>query len=670
MPALAVALALALAPSASAHARLIDTKPAAGGTLGTAPSEVQLLFDDPVGVAAGNDVVGSDRRSVLGGNPRLRHRDRELVLPLRTIGNGDYTVGWKIVSDDGHLESGVFAFRVGATDGAADLPRPVLAAASTRPGAMDVLARFLYLGGILLAGGAALFYLLVSRSGGRRLATTISVALGVAVVGGAWLLHATHGGATRFDHVVELALFVGAAGAVVAALARPYPRLLPLALAASLALLAAPTLAGHALGSGEARPLSVVADLFHVVAAAFWTGGLLQLALLLRGGPDERVVRRFSLLALPAVALIALSGLARALVELNAVSQLWATGYGRALVAKTLLFGALLMLGWRSRRALADRGRLRRGVALELGLLVLLVLAVAVLTALRPGRDAFTPPPSGVREVGRAPAQPSDAVVFAGEAGDLAVGLAVEPGAPLRLTATILGQSGNGVDGLSVQLSAGNPSRSVTDVAQPCGHGCYTSALSLGSPRRFNVTISGSGLPRVLTFPVAVPWPPPSGTAFLIRATRAFADLQSVVYREHLASDPTHAITSTWKLVAPDRVAYAVDDGSQGIVIGRRRWDRSAPGAPWTLSASVLLSQPSAPWGTRFDDVHVVRESRSAQTLSWVDPAIPAWYSATFDRSSGRPRTLKMTASAHFMQHAYLAYDTPVRIAAPGRVAR
>ena len=97
-------------------------------------------------------------------------------------------------------------------------------------------------------------------------------------------------------------------------------------------------------------------------------------------------------------------------------------------------------------------------------------------------------------------------------------------------------------------------------------------------------------------------------------------------------------------------------------MIGRRRWDRSAPGEPWTLSASVLLSQPSAPWGTRFADVHVVRESDASQTLSWVDPAIPAWYSATFDRSSGRPRALKMTASAHFMQHLYLAYDTPVRI--------
>jgi hypothetical protein len=465
-------------------------------------------------------------------------------------------------------------------------------------------------------------------------------------------------------------VLVAAAGAIVAALARPYPRLLPLALAASLALLLAPTLAGHAFRAWGGRPLSVVADLVHVVAAAFWTGGLLQLALLLRGGADARAVRRFSRIALPAAALIAVSGLARALVELTAVSQLWSTGYGRALVVKTVLFGVLLVLGWRSRRAFADRGRLRRSVAFELALLALVVVAVAVLTALRPGRDAVTPPVSSVREVGRAPAQPSPAVVFADEAGTLAVGLAVQPGAPLLLTATVLGQSGYGVDGLAVQLSAGNAARTVSTVAQPCGHGCYAAPVSLGSPRRFAVTISGDAPPRTLAFPVATSWPPPPGTAFLTRATRAFGELRSVVYREHLASDPTHAITSTWKLVAPDRVAYAVDDGSQGIVIGRRRWDRAASDEPWTLSASVLLSQPSAPWGARFTDVHVVRESRGSRTLSWVDPAIPAWYTATFDRSSGRPRTLRMTASAHFMQHLYLAYDTPVRITTPGPVTR
>ena len=99
------------------------------------------------------------------GSPGLERKDHLLVLPLRPhLPNGDYSVSWRVFSDDGHLESGVLAFRVGAAAAGAGAPRPVLAAASTRPAALDVLARWLLLGGILIAGGTALFFLLVSRT--------------------------------------------------------------------------------------------------------------------------------------------------------------------------------------------------------------------------------------------------------------------------------------------------------------------------------------------------------------------------------------------------------------------------------------------------------------------------------------------------------------------------
>ena len=201
-----------------------------------------------------------------------------------------------------------------------------------------------------------------------------------------------HGAATRFEHVTEIAVAVALVGALVAALACVYGRLLPLALAASLVLLLAPTLAGHAARAAGGRPISVAVDLVHVGAAAFWIGGLLQLALLLRRGYDERVVRRFSSLALVAVALIALTGLGRAVVELNAVSQLWSTGYGRTIVLKSVLLVGLVLLGWLSRRGIDARQSLLRTVTAELVVLALVVGAVGVLTALRPGRDAATPP--------------------------------------------------------------------------------------------------------------------------------------------------------------------------------------------------------------------------------------------------------------------------------------
>ena len=106
-------------------------------------------------------------------------------------------------------------------------------------------------------------------------------------------------------------------------------------------------------------------------------------------------------LALPAVALLALSGLVRALVELSSVSQLWSTGYGRTILVKTALLACLIVLAWLSRHRLGSAMRLLRTVSAELAVLAF-IGAVAVLTALRPGRDASAGPPAvAAAEVGR-----------------------------------------------------------------------------------------------------------------------------------------------------------------------------------------------------------------------------------------------------------------------------
>ena len=146
----------------------------------------------------------------------------------------------------------------------------------------------------------------------------------------------------------------------------------------------------------------------------------------------------------------------------------------------------------------------------ELVLLALVVLAVAVLTSLRPGRDVDSAPATIVREVGAAPAPVPGAVVFARQAQELAVGLAVRPGTPLRLTATVIGQTGFGVDGLDVRLSARSAAGSRAVAAEPCGHGCYAASIALAHPSAFGVVLRGEGLPRSLAFPVRQ-WPPPLG---------------------------------------------------------------------------------------------------------------------------------------------------------------
>ena len=326
------------------------------------------------------------------------------------------------------------------------------------------------------------------------------------------------------------------------------------------------------------------------------------------------------------------------------------------------------MLAWLSRHWLGSAMRLLRNVSAELAVLAMVVGAVAVLTTLRPGRDASAEPlPMAAAEVAPAPAPPLGSVSFARQSRELAVALAVRPGRPLRLVATILGQSGRGVDGLKVELLAANAGRRASAPAQSCGHGCYAASLGVPQPRAFEVEIAGAGRLRSVAFPVTGAWPPPSGTAFLRRATRAFRALNSVVYLEHLASRPGEALETTWKLVAPDRIEYAIRGGAGGIVIGGTRWDRPVPGAEWQRSETTPLEQPFPPWGTRVADARLLREAGGRFTLSWLDPDVPAWFTATFDRRTALPSELRMTAAAHFMRHRYVAYNRSITIEPPPR---
>ena len=106
--------ALAVAPGASAHARLVATRPEQGAVLPSAPATVTFTFDEAVRSAARRRwrVTGSSTSSA--SPTRLESGNRVLVarLPAR-VPDGDYTVTWRVASDDGHLETGALSFGVG-----------------------------------------------------------------------------------------------------------------------------------------------------------------------------------------------------------------------------------------------------------------------------------------------------------------------------------------------------------------------------------------------------------------------------------------------------------------------------------------------------------------------------------------------------------------------------
>jgi len=302
-----------------------------------------------------------------------------------------------------------------------------------------------------------------------------------------------------------------------------------------------------------------------------------------------------------------------------------------------------------------------RRVILLLVAVVVAVTALAGIWLAHGGKSTRSHP----REFGQAPGPPAGSVVLARESRELAVALAVQPSRPLHVRATVVGQMGLGVDGLAVALTATGKSGRVTGPAQPCGHGCYGATLSLAAPTRFTVNITGVGAPRSVSFPVAGEWPPAAGSQFLGRATRAFRHLRSVLFRERLGAGLGHSVLTTWKLAAPDRVEYRIQGGAAGIVIGTRRWDRIDRGLPWAQSQTTLLPQPTAPWGSRIANAHILGRTPRQLTASWLDPVVPAWFTATFDRRTALPVELRMTAASHFMRQRYLAFNRKLRIEPP-----
>jgi copper transport protein len=179
-----------------------------------------------------------------------------------------------------------------------------------------------------------------------------------------------------------------------------------------------PGLGGHA-GSTSPTAVLVPANAIHVAAMALWAGGLAALLLVLPAatrqladqGDRSRLLAgalaRFSPLALASVAAILATGILQSLLQLDDVAALVETGFGRAIVVKSLLLVALIGLGAQQRRsvlprlrAAAEQGeapgagglRLRAVLRGEIALLLGVLAATAALAATSPSRGAATGP--------------------------------------------------------------------------------------------------------------------------------------------------------------------------------------------------------------------------------------------------------------------------------------
>ena len=160
----------------------------------------------------------------------------------------------------------------------------------------------------------------------------------------------------------------------------------------ALAMVGLAPATGHAFAYSGGVVLPMSLQIMHLLSAGIWLGTLLVLlsagvrAVWSRSTDDgvavASLVDRFSPVALIAATVLGGTGVVSAILYVDEVRQLWETTYGRALLAKTGLFGVTAALGaynWRRVRprigAPGGVARLRRSGTAEL-LVAAAVLAV------------------------------------------------------------------------------------------------------------------------------------------------------------------------------------------------------------------------------------------------------------------------------------------------------
>ncbi len=536
--ALALALVLGVAPSATAHAVLVSSDPGDLAVLEQPPAAVTLRFSEvPEPGFSSVQVLDGTGRSFAAGRLEPAPGSGDTVRQdLQPLPRGVYTVSWRVVSRvDGHLTTGSFAFGVGepVTEAAR---RPAAASAGLSP--TGAAARtVLYAGLALLLGGAWVGLLIVGarRRGSDRLlvvgwtAATLGLAALTALqldATGASLgtfLGARAGRAVMWQ---ILGLVVAGAGLVAGKVGLSGGTLgrwragMGLVAAGAVVVVVAHVEGGHA--AAASWPWAMVSlQSVHAVAALGWLGGLAALLVTVARHPGEEAtagLRRFSLVALIAIGVVAATGVVRAIDEVGDWGSLVDSTYGRLVLAKASLLVVIAALGAVNRyrhvpAADASVRGLRRAGVTELAVAGAVLVVTGFLTT--------APPPSG------AGTSPPRVVVTATDFGTtVRARLTVTPGAPGRNTFTVTVtdfDTGDPVPATGILARFALPTHTglgETSLQLPPSRtpGSFTAAgNNLSLPGRWRVTLvveQGAGSVE-LDLEVAVPaaLPPPSVAA-------------------------------------------------------------------------------------------------------------------------------------------------------------
>ena len=148
----------------------------------------------------------------------------------------------------------------------------------------------------------------------------------------------------------------------------------------------------------------IAAELLHMFGAAMWIGGIPYFIMSLLQTEDgfawRQVGRRFSLMSICAVAMIAVGGTIMSIHYIGSIEAFYGTAYGVMVLAKIALFAVLLLLGGmnfltveRLRRDPATPIlRLRRFAEAEIGVGLTVLFAAALTHIIAAGDRSFAQP--------------------------------------------------------------------------------------------------------------------------------------------------------------------------------------------------------------------------------------------------------------------------------------
>lgn len=504
---LVTVLAFAVFPprTASAHAVQVGAEPAPNSQLAQSPQQISVTFSEDVEISVTTvQLFDQQANEIPLGSLSFPSSTQVSAAVPQELSMGIYTAVWRNLSKvDGHTWAGSYTFVMLGPNGEAptgSAPPQLKSIAnlpSTNPDTLETAARWLVLlGSATLLGGAAYVLFIAFPAAGtlseqpasslRSLSTSILLVTGAIAVflvaqGSALqlMIQADHlGGLSRVDTILkdtrlghfliarQVMLLISLATLGLLWRARSTigtSAAFVLLLATGIGVLLTQSMVSHA-AAGEGSFWKTSADFLHLLAAAFWVGGLIHVGLSMPRWLDEakgaprtlfaaESFRRFSLLAAISVLVLMISGVLSALAQFSTFSDLWSSSYGWSLVGKMSAMLPLLAVAGlnafvlqplvieaslQMRGGAVDEGdvppaaaRLQRllvqSVRVEAVLALVVLIAVAVLIQLEPPRAAAAAKAASGTGATASPEDGRGYYLKANQEGGLVVSLKVDP---------------------------------------------------------------------------------------------------------------------------------------------------------------------------------------------------------------------------------------------------